>query len=160
MLKTLSDLEFDHILRPVYEVQVCYLLIKYGIEFTRYQEFDFASKVKIAANNIIYKEALVQGSNAWQYFHDLEIEADEYLEWWEKERRVIDELECVDEERFGGPEMGMGDEVVVRARRKAHVDGKARERQDGLRRRVVESQKTFYMTYEVSRSFRNCQILE
>jgi hypothetical protein len=80
MIDILIDLEFTYILRPVYEAEVCYLILKYAVSLDKEQERDFATKVKIASNNIIYKDDLVPGSNAWQYYHDMELEADDRLE--------------------------------------------------------------------------------
>jgi len=151
----LMDLEFTHILRPVYETQVCYLILKYAVALDREQERDFATKVKIASNNIIYKEDLVPGSNAWQYYHDMEIEADDRLEIWEAEQREIDEQDYILRELMDENEhprrtrRSAAKEAAAEAARKAFVAEKARERQDEQRQRVLESQTTFYMTYEV-----------
>lgn len=157
MIDILLDLEFTHVLRPVYEAQVCYLIMKYAVSLDREQERDFATKVKIAANNIIYKEDLVSGSNAWQWYHDMEVEADDRLEIWEAEQREIDEQEFDLEGddayafRVGG---SAGEEAADGDARMAYAAGKARERQEVQRQRVLDSQATFYMTYEVSLLFR------
>jgi hypothetical protein len=86
MIEILVDLDDLHILKPVYVAQVCSLLYKYAVDRSRDQELDWAEKIKIACNNVIYKENLPRGSNAWQYFHDLEVEADDYLRIWEAQQ--------------------------------------------------------------------------
>ena len=154
MIDILLDLELTHILRPVYEAQVCYLIMKYGVGLDREQERDFATKVKIAANNIIFKEDLVPGGNAWQGYHDMEVEADDRLEIWERVQREIDEREFVDDmhtRRMGG--RSAVEEAAGEAARMAYAAEKARERQEVQRQRVLDSQATFYMTYEVSLLF-------
>ena len=196
MIDILIDLEFTYILRPVYEAQVCYLILKYAVALDREQQRYFATKVKITSNNIIYKEDLVQGSNAWQYYHDsmqlppsilfpysdklgssktlklrapkyilirkcwlqelaVELEADDRLEIWEAKQRVIDEQENILQGLVHEAELPRrtrrraAEEAAAKAAKKAFIAEKAKEQQNKQRQRVLDSQATFYMTYEV-----------
>jgi hypothetical protein len=131
MIDILIDLEFTYILRPVYEAEVCYLILKYAVSLDKEQERDFATKVKIASNNIIYKDDLVPGSNAWQYYHDMELEADDRLEIWEAEQREIDEQEWILKELVDEAEhprrtrRSAAKEAAAEAARKSFVAEKA-----------------------------------
>jgi len=149
MIRILTDLDRLHVLKPVYEAQVCYLLMKYAVKRSRDQELDWAEKMKIACNNIIYKEKLVTGSNAWQFFHDLEVEADDYLKRWDARQKEIDAQEALDQDVHNPNKHDVMTGEGAAARR-ASVELKARQRTHERIRKVQESQQNFFLTYEGS----------
>jgi hypothetical protein len=147
MIEILADLDDLEVLKPVYEAQVCSLLYKYAADRNRDQELDWAEKMKIACNNVIHKEKLDPGSNSWQYFHDLEVEADDYLKIWETQQKEIDAQDALDRDVHDPTKQNIMSGEGAAARRAA-VELKSKRRYDRLMKKVLDSQETFYHTYE------------